>query len=135
MANPQIENILVQLENTVSDFSKRLSITAASTLIRSTPVDTGRARSNWLVGIDQSREDTIDAYFPGSGGNTSGPNVTRAINEAISRIELQRGFQSIFISNNLPYIIRLNEGSSFQAPSGFVQSAISEAIRAASRSF
>ncbi len=33
----------------------------------------------------------------------------------------------LFLSNNVPYISRLNDGSSGQAPAGFVQAAIARA--------
>jgi len=39
--------------------------------------------------------------------------------------------ESVHISNDAPYIGRLNAGSSSQAPAGFVQRAIADGIRAA----
>ena len=38
--------------------------------------------------------------------------------------------RQILISNNLPYINALNDGSSKQAPAGFVDSALSKGKRA-----
>ena len=53
----------------------------------------------------------------------------------ISRIatgySLRQG--NVNITNNVPYIRRLNEGSSSQAPAAFVQSAIARALNNANR--
>lgn len=39
------------------------------------------------------------------------------------------GQGSVFISNNVPYIVYLNQGSSSQAPPGFVETAVEVAIQ------
>ena len=41
----------------------------------------------------------------------------------------------MFVSNNVKYITRLNDGYSRQAPAGFVQSAIRKAVTQDIRSF
>ena len=44
-----------------------------------------------------------------------------------------KGNTSIFLNNNLPYITRLNDGWSSQAPKGFVQKALEAADKSISR--
>lgn len=75
-----------------------------------TPVDTGRARSNWHLDIGVP---TVQLVEPG--GDIAPSLSTYTID------------QTIFISNNLPYIQRLNEGHSSQAPAGFVEDAVNNA--------
>ena len=46
---------------------------------------------------------------------------------ALASYRLEGG--NIFISNNVPYILALNDGTSRQSPAGFVQNAIQKAVR------
>jgi hypothetical protein len=111
---------------------RRVALVADQALVFSTPVDTGRARSNWIVSIDQPASATVGPYSPGQGlgvGETA--NAQAALNQAAAQIDRFRlgANRSIFISNNLPYIERLNDGHSAQAPAGFVESAVQAAAR------
>jgi len=85
-------------------------------LVLATPVDTGRARSNWLASVGAPRRDEVPARDAGS-----------AIAEAAGVIAAAPEFPLIYLSNNLPYIQRLNDGSSKQAPAAFVETAIDAA--------
>jgi len=87
-----------------------------------TPVDTGHARRNWqanygapsgqeLPGVDQAGQNTIQS------------GVAR-----IKSGEKRNAFLPLIIENNVPYIGRLNEGSSRQAPAMFVELSIRRAI-------
>lgn len=112
-----------KVETGSHEIVRRAALAADRELVLSTPVDTGRARSNWLVGIDGPRRETVGAM----------PTST-AIARAQDAIEASRSGQSIWISNNLPYIGRLNDGYSAQAPAGFVERAIlrgAESVRSA----
>ena len=78
-------------------------------IIRRTPVDTGRARGNWNFSLD--RPDTsVD------------PNKKKK-NRVLRKSELPDidGKHTIFIVNNLDYIVELEKGSSTQAPKGMVE--------------
>lgn len=95
-------------------------------LVLSTPVDTGRARSNWLVGINRPSRRTVQA------GDKSGQS---AIGSATGAIGEAKPGDDIWISNNLPYIDKLNRGHSPQARSGFVERAIKVASKAVAENF
>lgn len=99
-----------------------------STVTSETPVDTGRARSNWIVGLGAARRDTVESYGP-----EDATAVATSAGSAVIAGYVNRG-QAIYISNNLPYIERLNDGWSAQAPAQFVQSAIQQAVSVISRS-
>lgn len=92
-----------------------------------TPVDTGRARSNWRVSSGSPVSGAREAYSPGKGGSTSGPNTQGALAQGREAIQADRS-GTIYISNNLPYIGELNDGTSAQAPAGFVQIAVQTGI-------
>lgn len=91
---------------------RETAVAVSQTVILATPVDTGRARSNWLVGLGAARDDQVEPV-----------QATAAIARNSSSIA---GFRDgrLHITNNLPYINRLNEGHSAQAPAGFVETAI-----------
>lgn len=91
-------------------------------LLQSTPVDTSRALSNWQVGASVSGP--IDAYSVGSAGSTRAASLSSAMAEAERAIKAGKLSNALVIFNSVPYIRKLNEGSSSQAPAGFVERAI-----------
>jgi hypothetical protein len=85
----------------------------------------GRARANWQVGIGEAPagvKDDVDAT--GGGTISAGRGIIGTAN---------KGPVEIHITNNLPYIVPLNEGHSKQAPAGFVELAVTAAIDGLSR--
>lgn len=99
-------------ERNVSLATRGLALRALSGLVMRTPVDTGRARGNWQVSIGAPRDGE-------TGVNDRGGNS--AIASGSQAIAAQRGFQTIVIQNNVPYIELLNDGHSAQAPKGYVE--------------
>ena len=119
------------LEIGVNALVKRVALTADQTVVLATPVDTGRARSNWITSINRPSSQTIEPYVPGDKlgiGETA--NAQAAIDQARTVIETRKSGQSIHITNNLEYIGELNDGSSRQAPANFVGKAVLAAISA-----
>jgi hypothetical protein len=98
------------------------------TVVMATPVDTGRARSNWRVSTEPSSE-VYEAFSPGESGSTGGENSQAAIAQGQEAIAAATG-DTLYISNNLPYIQPLNDGHSAQAPAGFVEQAVQAGIDA-----
>lgn len=92
-----------------------------SQLILNTPVDTGRARANWLPSIDAP---DLSIVPPSSTGAPNSVQRDADIQSELTRFNFKN---TIYISNNLPYIKRLNDGHSQQAPAGFVENIISVA--------
>ena len=95
---------------------REVAIGALTNVILSTPVDEGTARLNWLVGIGLARGETL---LPS--GDTSGQEAIAAGREVLAP-EIIDG--DIHLTNNLSYITSLNEGTSPQAPAGFVEEAV-----------
>lgn len=100
---------------------------------RETPVDTGQARSNWRVSIGHTLRSFVKAHYPypsrwkppyPSGGSKSETaNLNAAVNLAKMRLAQYKG-GIINITNNAPYINRLNRGYSKQSGTGWVQKAV-----------
>ncbi|MCG8041320.1 MAG: HK97 gp10 family phage protein [Candidatus Thiodiazotropha endolucinida] len=81
-----------------------------SSIVMLTPVDTGRARGNWIysVGAPNRRTDSQP-------NDRSGSRVTGELNHLVS------GDDGIYyFNNNLPYIGALEAGVSSQSPDGMV---------------
>ena len=89
--------------------------------IGATPVDTGRAISNWRLDIDKVDLSTIDQI------DETGQ---QAFNFTVGKLSKLKEFQVIWITNNLPYIDRImNQGWSKQTPRGSIALTIAEVIQ------
>lgn len=97
-------------------------------VVTDTPVDTGKARSNWQVNINSPASGTRTAFVPGKKGSTGLDNIIAAVEVGTNHIDQYNAGEEIHITNNLSYIGDLNDGTSKQAPPGYVQEAILEAI-------
>lgn len=81
-----------------------------SSIIKMTPVDTGRARGNWQCSLDVPITTQVDLLDP---------TGSQAISSVIATV---RESAVNYLSNNVPYIRRLEyEGHSKQAPDGMVR--------------
>lgn len=102
---------------------QRAALEAVYYLVYQTPVDTSQALSNWQIGLGQRVELPRAPYFPGVNGDTRNASAAAAIAEAEAILAGRKPGQTVFISNALPYISALNNGSSTQNPGGFVEAA------------
>lgn len=113
----------------VNNIVRRFALLTDQLLVLSTPVDKGRARSNWLVSLGQPNETQIEPYSPGSQlGRGETANAQAALAQAERELSLRQPEQTVYINNNLPYIQRLNDGWSAQAPALFIETAIQTAL-------
>lgn len=121
----QIPKIMRQLVSVAEQIIKKVAFDIQANLVRAaseggTPVDTGWARANWLV--------NVGTPFLAPLGEYTGKTTTVRAGTGLSSIATYKLGPKVFISNNVPYITRLNDGSSTQAPRGFVQAAILRAL-------
>jgi len=117
--------ISLALERAVERAVGEIAVNATANLIATTPVDTGCARANWVP--------SIGAPHAGVVGAEGAPDTSaqRAGLADVLRFKLADG--KAFVSNNVPYIGRLNAGSSTQAPAAFVEAAVAQAVAEAKR--
>lgn len=93
-------------------------------LVNITPVDTSQALSNWQASAGALVVFPVRAYVLGSGGSTQGASADKALAEAKEIIATAKPGEPIYLSNVLPYIRRLDDGSSTQHPGGFVKASV-----------
>ncbi len=114
-------SILDDMQEEVNQEVRATALNVLRLVVFATPVDSGAARGNWFVA-------------PSSTANRSQDESRRA-GEAISQgsISVDKAkvikYPTITLSNNLPYIERLNTGYSDQAPAKFVELAIQRVER------
>jgi len=98
---------------------RRAAIAADRAAVLTTPVDTGRARGGWITTIGAPA--TIAPIAEDPGGDM-------AMAQARATIEQWKlGAAPIFITNNVVYIMALENGSSSQAPNGMTSAALQAA--------
>jgi hypothetical protein len=127
----QLQVVISAVDQFTASYIKKITLDCVANLRRApseggTPVDTGWARANWFVGI--GRPSTRDGNFldPDSGDVAEANSAAETGLGSVLAYTLAAG--SVYITNNVPYILRLNDGYSQQAPAGFVQRAIQEAV-------
>lgn len=94
------------------ELSKRVRVIAMAMLneiVLRSPVDTGRFRGNNIV--------SVGAPVYTSTVNVD-PTVAETINQGLSAMTGLEPFTQVFIQNNLPYAVPLEDGHSKQAPAG-----------------
>jgi hypothetical protein len=125
---------LMQFEDSslkkIDQVTRMIALEVFRRIILKTPVDTGRARGNWLCTIAAPAAAMAqgEGWFQGSadagGYDKSG---RAAIEEAANQVMAWNPKDvAIFLTNNLPYIEALENGHSSQAPAGMVAITIAE---------
>ena len=113
-----LNKLAVGFPKQANQLVRLFALEAINNLVLSTPVDTGRARSNWFATVDvPSSEETEDTDWQSN------------LNNQVSKLGTPFHFNSIWITNNLPYISRLNDGWSRQATEGFIEKALAATER------
>lgn len=91
-----------------------------TTVVNETPVDEGDAVSSWKVGLNYTPVGERDAFTRGKKGSTAASNRNAVLSKELPKIRKRVTGQTISIVNTSPYIEMLENGSSKQAPAGFI---------------
>jgi hypothetical protein len=108
-----------ELEQGVSKLIRKAALVIDETAVLATPVNTGRARANWIVAVDHVPTEVRGDPQDNAGGAEASLSQGQ---QAIAGYGPGNTF--IAIANNLDYIKPLEEGSSRQAPAGMVTQAL-----------
>lgn len=96
---------------------RKLAMIMLRRVILKTPVDTGRARNNWQLSQGTPPAGIVESGDRGGNG---------AIQRGAGEIANIRTPTLLWLANNLPYIERLENGYSRQAPAGMLRATIEE---------
>ena len=115
-------SVLDDLTAEISEEVRTVGFKVLQGVTLKTPKDTGLATSAWLVGIQNP---PIGQPSDAPGAAASAGLAQQAGLSVIGQYPKQN-LPNLWIVNNLPYIGRLNDGSSLQAPAKFVEQTIAE---------
>lgn len=96
---------------------RKISLEIFSRIVLKSPVDTGRFRGNWQVSIGSTPNGTLEL---------DDRNGTATITQAAASLMGVNAGDIVYLANNLPYAMRLEEGYSLQAPQGMVSLTVQE---------
>lgn len=129
--------IVESLVNEIELDIHKTALAVLSAVVRATPVGDpkiwqnpvapagyvgGHARRNWAVSTAKPINQIRGTRGKGGG---KGKATSQAIRQGTKRIESYSvRSRRIYIQNNVPYIVPLNNGHSTQAPQNFVQTAV-----------
>lgn len=114
----QLNKAINETREQLLDRQRAAVIQLFSLVVIKTPVDKGGARSNWFCELGAANNGAV-----GRAPETSGNAALDDIRVTVSQMPLAG--QAILF-NNLPYIERLEDGYSQQAPAGMVKTSIAE---------
>ena len=106
--------VMAALERRVEQACARVAVNVTHELISTTPVDTGWARANWI---------------PNVGGPARGTGASRQAAGLAEAVAFKLADGAVHVTNNVPYIRKLNHGHSKQAPSNFVEYAVAKGVQ------
>jgi hypothetical protein len=100
------------LPRTFRMMQRKVAMDILRGVVKKTPVDTGRARGNWLASVGNS----ITVAIKGSvrmlkSGVTRWSGEETPLQKAVGALQQLKFGQTIFITNNVPYILYLEEGT------------------------
>ena len=96
---------------------RRAAINIGSSIIMGTPHDTGLARGNWQTSVNEPIKTETTREDP------NGSAATGQLKSVAGSFQIGLD-NAIYITNNLPYINRLNSGWSVQASPGYIERAV-----------
>ena len=123
----KLKRLSESIEPNVDKLMKDVAMAVDEEIVRSTPVDTGRARANWQLTLNEPAQGVL--YPQPQKPPTPESGAERSLAEARDVLAEYRTGDTVYITNRLPYISRLNEGSSKQAPALFVERGVEKARR------
>jgi len=113
-------------------FQKTIAMRVLRGVIKLTPVDTGRARANWQVGVDKRPVSIVPppidiADDANINEKTLAEDTFKKGSNELEVLTVLR--QVVWIVNNVPYASELEHGSSQQNPEGMVRKTMARVAR------
>jgi hypothetical protein len=116
-------SVAVALKRDEEKAYRKLLNALAKEIIKSTPVDTGLAAGHWKFGL------SLPSVMLRA--DKSGPKNPRRRPIKVDRAKVKRAIEMkrpVFLYNRLPYIKRLADGWSKQAPPGWIVAAVQRVL-------
>jgi len=131
-----MRKVAIAIEQDVNELVKDIAVQVQHFVAYETPVDVGTARSNWVLRVGRAFTFRYRAFAPGNFlGRSETSNLAAVGRQGAAAAASRKTDQPIYITNNLPYIGRLNSGYSPQSAAGFVRRGIASGTRYAVQRF
>lgn len=114
--NASLNRFMESVPEQANLVKRKVALQVLEGVVDRTPVDTGRARGAWQVELNGPAAGVRD--LDANGGST--------ITAGAARIEGAEPGDDIHVTNNVPYIRRLEHGHSRQAPGGMVEATLAD---------
>ncbi len=122
-----MRNFNRRIQEGATRIARQVATGIGATVVDTTRVDTGAARSNWRASLDTPLTGIIPPYSPGNRlgqGETANAGAAKAQQQqVITRFNVKKN-TSIVITNNISYIEKLNNGTARFAPGLMVEQGI-----------
>ena len=102
-----------KIDRTLNKGIRATLFEVSTAIIKDTPADTGRARGNWQASVGRGATGDVSVVDRRSGEAKAIADVDQTVRVAVGDL--------YYLTNNLPYIERLEYGYSKQAPGGMVR--------------
>jgi hypothetical protein len=128
-----IRQFAENLQLDVITVMRKLALDALNGTVRRTPVDTGRLRASWRVGLNSPDTSTVSPE-ESPGGSPGAPADGKQVGDALSKMSSVKIGDSIHISNSVEYAPFVEEDSHMLADT-FTEltSQLDKAIRSTKR--
>ncbi|RKH05076.1 HK97 gp10 family phage protein [Corallococcus carmarthensis] len=113
----QVQASVKATQAKANEVVRKTALGVLANVVTASPVDTGRFRGNWQVGIAERPAGTVEAEDKDGSGTISREGAK------LEGVELG---DTVFITNNLPYARRIEFGWSQQAPKGVVRTTLAQ---------
>ena len=107
------KKIEAKIDRTLNQGIRATLFEVSTAIIKDTPADTGRARGNWQASVGRGATGEVSVDSVRSGEARAIADVDQTVSVAVGDL--------YYLTNNLPYIERLEYGWSKQAPGGMVR--------------
>ncbi|MCW2309724.1 HK97 gp10 family phage protein [Rhodobium gokarnense] len=106
-----------EVEDKLTLVLQKIAMETLSRVVLRTPVDSGRARGSWVVSLESPTDEVPAGVDPGGAATINrGSSIITGLHEP----------KVTYVQSNLPYINRLENGWSGQAPNGMVAVTVAE---------
>jgi len=113
----QVAGFVAGVEAKGNEVLRKTALGVLANVVEGSPVDMGRFRANWQVGVGSRPAGEVEADDKSGEGTVS---------KGAQTLEGAQLGDKVFITNNLPYGRRLEFGHSAQAPFGIVRRVLAQ---------
>lgn len=125
-----IEKVKKNMNNKVAEVTTKISLNAMSRLIQVTPVDYGQARAGWNLSYNEKQVRDAAELITGTGSGANSKKESDLYGAPkIPDFAAQKIGDFYHITNSVQHIVYLNEGTSVQAPTNFIDIELAQSVK------